>query len=111
MMKVVVAVQEPYLRGPIAPEFEVAPYYLAVDTLAGRTTLFLHPVQFQVAYTPAGLVQRLRDFAPEAVVAGSFSLEVHQVASTLQIELLVAHGRAADAVDLCAGTSLPGGRA
>lgn len=109
-MKIVVAGQEPHLRGPVAPEFEVAPYYLAVDTLAGRTTLFLHPVQFQVAYTPAGLVQRLRTFAPEAVVAGRFSAEVHQAASALQIELVVARGRAADAVDQCAGSGLPGGR-
>jgi len=110
-MKVIVATHEPHLRGSVAPEFEVAPYYLAVDTLAGRTTLFLHPVQFQVAYTPAGLVQRLRAFAPDAVIAGSFSAEVHQAASFLQIELRVAHGHAADAVDQCAGASLPGGHA
>ena len=106
-MKVIVATKEPHLRGAIAPEFEVAPYYLAVDTLDGRTTLFPHPVQFQVAMTPAELVQRLRAFAPAAVVAGSFSSEVHQAASALQIELLVAHGRAADAVDRCLGSGLP----
>jgi predicted Fe-Mo cluster-binding NifX family protein len=109
-MKVVVAVLEPHLRGAIAPKFEGAPYYVAVDTQAGRTTLFLHPAQFQIACTPAGLFQRLRPFAPEAVVAGGFSAEAQQAASALQIELMVAHGRAAEAVDRCAGAGLPGGR-
>jgi len=106
-MKVIVAVQEPHLRGPVAPKFEGAPYYLAVDTHADRTTLFLHPAQFQVAFTPAGLVRRLRDFAPQTVVAGSFSAEAQQAASELQIEVLVAHGRAADVVNRCAGASVP----
>lgn len=75
-MEVIVATEEPHLRGPVAREFEVAPYYLAVDTLAGRTTLFVHPAQFQVAVTPEELVHRLRAFAPEAVVAGSFSADL-----------------------------------
>jgi predicted Fe-Mo cluster-binding NifX family protein len=110
-MKVVVAVQEPHLRGAVAPKFEGAPYYVAVDTQAARTRLFLHPAQFQVAFTPAGLVRRLREFSPEAGLAGSVSAEAQQAAAVLQIELLVAHGRAADAVDQCAGTTLPGGRA
>ncbi len=109
-MKVIIATQEPHLRGSIAPEFEAAPYYLAVDTLAGHTALFLHPAQFQVAYTPAGLVQRLRTFAPDAVVAGSFSAEVRRAASTLNLALLVAHGRAAEAVDRCEGAAPPAGR-
>ena len=109
-MKVIVATQEPHLRGPIAPQFEAAPYYLAVDTLTCRTTVFPHPVQYQVECSPAGLVQRLRTFAPVAVVAGSFTAEVHQAASALRIELKVAHGRAGDAVDRCAGASLPGCR-
>lgn len=110
-MKVIVATNEPHLRGSVAPEFEFAPYYVAVDTLGGGTTLFLHPAQFQVAVTPEGLVRRLQAFAPEAVVAGSFSAKVHAVASDLRIELLVARGRAADAVDRFAGFALAGGRA
>jgi hypothetical protein len=102
-MIVIIAAQEPHLRGPVAPRFEAAPYYLAVDTLACRTTVFLHPVQYEVACSPASLVQRLRRFAPEAVVAGSFPAEVEQAAAALRICLKVVRGRAADAVQQCLG--------
>lgn len=107
-MKVVVATHEPHLWAPVAPSFEAAPYYLALDTLAGRTTVFPHPVQYQVACSPAELVQRLRTFTPAAVVAGSFTVEAHDAAAVLRIALQVAHGRAGDAVDRCAGSGLPG---
>lgn len=107
-MKVVVATQEPHLRAPVAARFEAAPYYLAVDTLAGRTTVFPHPVQYQVACSPAALVQRLRTFAPATVVAGSFTAEAHDAAAILRIALHMAHGRAGDVVDRCAGAGTMG---
>ena len=107
-MKVIIATQEPHLRAPVAARFETAPYYLAVDTLAGRATVFPHPVQYQVACSPAALVQRLRTFAPATVVAGSFTAEAHDAAATLRIALHVARGRAGDVADCCVGAGVPG---
>jgi predicted Fe-Mo cluster-binding NifX family protein len=105
-MKIVIASQQPFLQAKIAPRFEAAPYYLAVDTATGRNKLFLHPNQFEVAFTPTGLLRLLGTFGPETIVAGSFSEEVRRVATGLAIELRTVHGRAVDAVS-CACTGVP----
>lgn len=97
-MKIVIASQDAFLRGDIAPRFETAPYYLAVDTRSGRNRLFLHPAQFEAAFTPSGLLRMLGPFAPDAIVAGGFSEEVQRAACGLDIELRERHGRAIDAV-------------
>ena len=100
-MKLVVAAQEPHLRSPVAPQFETAPYFLLVDTLTCRARVFPNPVQYQVECSPTGLVHRLKPFAPELVMAGSFCPEAHKAALALRIPLQHVSGCASDAVDQC----------
>jgi predicted Fe-Mo cluster-binding NifX family protein len=98
-MKIVVATRESNLLGQVAPQFESAPYFLIVDTHSGRAVIFPNPVQYQAVCSPNGLVSRLYRFGPEAIIAGSFSAEVHKAALAHRILLQQALGPAGDAVD------------
>jgi predicted Fe-Mo cluster-binding NifX family protein len=106
-MKIVVATLGSNLLGLVAPQFESAPYFLIVDTHSARAIVFPNPVQYQAVCSPKGLVARLCQFAPDAIIAGSFSAEVRQAALAHRILVQHALGPAGDAVDQYAtGTAL-----
>ena len=100
-MNIVIATLGPYLRSSIARQLELGPYYLIVDTHAGKMNVFPHPVPFQAECSPTGLLEHLLRFEPEVILAGSFSTEVRQALLDQRILLRQANGRACDALDYC----------
>ena len=94
-----VAVMQPSLDAPVAPEFDSAPFFVFADLITRRSAVFPNPIQYNAICSVTWLVRAACLPKPDVVLAGHFSPEDERLMREIGQRFSAVAGRARDLIE------------